>query len=245
MLLEAAGPTPSCWPRPLGGAEGKPASLPFPGSRVTHVPWLKAAFHHRPRRPRQAESPARPPSCFLVPASSSACEDRGRRAGHSWASGPALASPRHVARRMRPSRGPGHGRLGAVTLPVVASDSARPLPGMYLADSDVVAKSHGCRNRPPQTGHPKTTGCPLSPRRRPEPESGAGSPSSPCGAGRAVPAPRPRPQLWQPDCNPHTALRMHVCHQVPPFPQTPESCVRARPPRMTPPNRSRPQGPCL
>lgn len=95
-----------------GGAEGKPASLPFPGSRVTHVPWLKAAFHHPPRRPRQAESPARPPSCFLVPASSSACEDRGRRAGHSWASGPALASPRHVARRMRPSRGPGHGRLG-------------------------------------------------------------------------------------------------------------------------------------
>lgn len=46
-----------------GGAEGKPASLPFPGSRVTHVPWLKAAFHTVPagrvrRSPPRGHRPA-------------------------------------------------------------------------------------------------------------------------------------------------------------------------------------------
>lgn len=99
-------------PRPLRGRRGKTRLLALPGLSRHPRSLAQGRISHRPRRPRQAESPARPPSCFLVPASSSACEDRGRRAGHSWASGPALASPRHVARRMRPSRGPGHGRLG-------------------------------------------------------------------------------------------------------------------------------------
>lgn len=97
---------------PSPGRRGKTRLLALPGLSRHPRSLAQGRISHRPRRPRQAESPARPPSCFLVPASSSACEDRGRRAGHSWASGPALASPRHVARRMRPSRGPGHGRLG-------------------------------------------------------------------------------------------------------------------------------------
>lgn len=99
-------------PRPLPGRRGKTRLLALPGLSRHPRSLAQGRISHHPRRPRQAESPARPPSCFLVPASSPACEDRGRRAGHSWASGPALTSPRHVARRMRPSRGPGHGRLG-------------------------------------------------------------------------------------------------------------------------------------
>lgn len=236
-MPEAAGPTRSHgvtsrrWPRSSPGApREKPPPCLFRVLAVTHIPWLKAAFRRLPSRPHPVASPTPPPS--------SSAQDRGRRTGHSRASGPALTSLCHVSRHVHRSQG--SGRRSACGGLRLSSSSPRRVPYRL----DVVSVPLGCHNQPPRTGCPKTTGCPLSLLWGPEPESRCGQPvlALRCRQGLSQ-APTPGCGCPVPILTRHP-VGMSVTKFLP-FIRTPEYCVRARLPLHDSILTTHPQGPHL
>lgn len=189
-----------------GGAEGKATSLPFPGS----------SGHPHSLAQGRISPPSQPATSGSVTHAATVLFRSGPWPPHRAQPGigtglnvPLPHVPAHSPLpRVRTSR-------GAVALPVVASDSAIPLPGVCPTDSMSCPCPSAAITNHREPGVLRRQDVPSLCSGGRSLNRGAGSPRWPCGAGRVCP--RPHPRLWLPDSHPHSPSHGHVCDQIPPF----------------------------